>query len=306
MDFHLERGLRLHTEPEHKNLYDWAINEIDADGQRVGHDQIPWRWTLDFIATSCVLSDRIAAESRLQLDGAPLPPPEITQRQVIHVRLRPGRRDGNYLRETKYSMFGTDRVINDFRLDIFSIVNPAEQESCKAWGSVSYTSEIDFRYETEDDCILFYLFVKPETFARYTAKIVHGLVDEVVFSVGDVAGIYSEWSPSISTRNVKVLASGREQKVVLPPGVQFEPPRLGHVGSFDLYINRHLEFREKGPTPDPTEEAPDITGDQIVHGSPNPAVEHPQILQLLVSLRRSARFVACLLTLIFIVTFLKH
>ena len=33
MDFHLERGLRLHTEPEDKSLYAWAINEIDP---RVG------------------------------------------------------------------------------------------------------------------------------------------------------------------------------------------------------------------------------------------------------------------------------
>ena len=46
VDFHLERGLRLHTKPEHKNLYSWAINEIDAQGQQIGDDQIPWGWTL--------------------------------------------------------------------------------------------------------------------------------------------------------------------------------------------------------------------------------------------------------------------
>jgi hypothetical protein len=98
-------------------------------------------------------------------------------------------------------MFGTDRAIKSFQLDIHPIADPAEQESCKAWGSVSYTSEIDFRDETVDDCIVFYLFVKPETFARYAAKIAHGSVDEMILSVGSVAGFYSEWSPSISTPN---------------------------------------------------------------------------------------------------------
>jgi hypothetical protein len=33
VDFHLEHGLRLQTEPAHKPLYSWAINEIDGQGQ---------------------------------------------------------------------------------------------------------------------------------------------------------------------------------------------------------------------------------------------------------------------------------
>jgi hypothetical protein len=37
MEFHLERGLRLHAEPEHKSLYSWAIQEIDAQGRQIGH-----------------------------------------------------------------------------------------------------------------------------------------------------------------------------------------------------------------------------------------------------------------------------
>jgi hypothetical protein len=82
--------------------------------------------------------------------------------------------------------------------------------------------------------------VKPQTFARYAAKVSHGVVDEIMFSVGGVAGFYSEWSPSISTRDVKVLTSDSELKVDLPPGFQFEPPRLGDVGDAELHINRRL------------------------------------------------------------------
>jgi hypothetical protein len=54
VDFHLERGLRLHTDPEHKSLYSWAINEIDDQGQQIGRDQIPWPWTLYFCPTGYV------------------------------------------------------------------------------------------------------------------------------------------------------------------------------------------------------------------------------------------------------------
>src|SRR5271155_3842405 len=59
--------------------------------------------------------------------------------------------------------------------------------------------------------IFFYLFVKPETFAGYAAKITHGLVDEIVFSVGSVDGFYSDWSPSAFASQVKVLTGDREQ-----------------------------------------------------------------------------------------------
>jgi hypothetical protein len=171
------------------------------------------------------------------------------QRQVIRVQLRPGRPldDDDYFRETTFSMFGTDRAIKSFQLDIHPIADPAEQESCRAWGSVSYTAEVDFTNETTDDCIVFYLFVKPETFARYGAKIAHGLVTEMILRVGSVDGFYSEWSPEVSTDYVKVLTRGSEHKITLPPGHQVEPPRLGYVGKAELHINRRLEFGKRAP-----------------------------------------------------------
>jgi hypothetical protein len=70
-------------------------------------------------------------------------------------------------------------------------------------------------------------------------------VDEMALSVKSVAGFYSEWSPSISTHRVKVLTSGSEQKIIMPPGHSFKPPRLGYVGAAELLINRRLEFRKR-------------------------------------------------------------
>lgn len=305
MDFHLTRGLRLHNKPEHKNLYKWAINEIDAKGHQIGSDQIPWRWTLYFTATSCVLGDSIDISSKFQIEETTSAQREITQRQVIQVKLRSGtpRDDEDY--QTTFSMFGTDRSIRSFQLEIHPIADPAEQESGSAWGSVSYTTEIDFRNETTEDCIFFYLFVKPDTFARYAAKIAHGLVDEMILSVGSVAGFYSEWSPEISTSNVKVLTTGSEQNITLPAGLKFEPPRLGDVGAVKLYINRRLEFA-KPETPDTVEKTADVGTVRVVPEKRAAAAVEPQTLKMLKSLRRAAWFVVSLLALILIATLLQR
>jgi hypothetical protein len=188
-------------------------------------------------------------------------------------------------------------------LDIHPIADPAEQESCTAWGSVSYTAEIDFRNETTDDCIVFYMFVKPDTFGRYAAKIAHGLVDEMILSVGSVAGFYSEWSPSNSTGHVKVLTTGSEQNITLPAGLQFEPPRLGDVGAAELYINRRLEFA-KPEAPDAVEETADVG--TVPGGSRNARPGGGRSADIAdAALRRAAWFVVFLLALIFIATLLR-
>jgi hypothetical protein len=305
VDFHLERGLRLHTEPEHKNLYTWAINEIDTHGRVIGRDQIPWVWTLYFTATSCDLLDSIEINSVLQKREAMVASPEISQRQVIRVQLRSG--DARYGRDaTSYTMFGTDRAIKSIQLDIHPIASPTEHERCTAWGSVSYTTELDFRNVTNDDCVAFYLFVKPDRFARYAAMIEQGLVDEMILRVEFVAGFYSEWSPSISTTNVKVLTPGDEQKINLPPGLQFEPPRLGQVGAAELYVNRHLEFGKSVAEPEAVGKIADFEREPEVV-DPHPlARADTRVLDMLRSLRRAAWFIAGLLGLISIVTLLKQ
>lgn len=147
--------------------------------------------------------------------------------------------------------------------------------------------------------------MKPEAFARYVDQIDRGLVDEIIFRVGQVDGFYSAWSPSISTSNVKVLTRNQEHKVTLPPGHQSEPPRLGHVGEVALFINRKLEFEQaSAPNSDESEpEAKAHTGTKRAI----PAIQADgQMLEMLRSLKRAAWFVVVLLALIFIVTLLQR
>lgn len=172
---------------------------------------------------------------------------------------------------------------------------------------MSYTTEIDFRNETTDDCIVFYLFVKPETFARYVTKVANGSVNELILRVGTVHGFYSEWSPSISTRSVKVLTADGEHKVTLPPDSQVEPLRLGYVGKVHLYINRYLEPRKPAAAPVAAEAADDTETDTAQAPAQEPAAAaDPRMLKLLRSLRRAAWFIVWLLALIFVVTLMRR
>jgi hypothetical protein len=202
-------------------------------------------------------------------------------------------------------MFGTKRAIQDFTLQVHPLKSSEEAEHCSAWGCVSYTAEIDFRNETMEDCICFYLYVKPETFARYVALIDQGAIDTVSFSVGSVDGFYSEWSPSISTRKVKVLLSGDEHKFDLPADFQGAAPRLGRVRDARLLLQRRLQLNKASPP----QLAMDEESDPIPTFNSAPQITselNPRFLLVLASLKKAAWIAVALLALIALVTLQKH
>lgn len=308
MDFHLERSLRLKTadEIEHNSLYSWAITEVDDDGGQVGHDQIPWAWTLYFTATSVTMSDSIFVRAAGEdIVGAVEEERRIDQ--IIRIKLRPGdarHRLGPLERVPAYRMFGTDRVIDNFELQIHPIRDGA-QEYTKAWASASYSAEADFLTETEPDIVIFYLFVRPETFAKYAAKLSMAAVDEIVMSAHRVSGMYSEWSPSISPRSVKVLATGKEQEVRTASGEPFHPPRIKEVGEMQLFINRKLQFGPSSPTEDGEEEEIDGRGTVRIE-EPRMSTSGQDMTALIKSLQGSARWIIGLLVVLIIAVLMKR
>ncbi|MBY5808954.1 hypothetical protein [Rhizobium leguminosarum] len=304
MEYHLDRRLRFFDQPKHKSLYSWAINEVDKADQVVGDDQIPWGWSLYFTATDIVLSDRLVVSEANEVEGRLSQTAEVSHRRTITAKLRPGaERDADdWHRQTTYRMFGTDRAISDFRLDILPLKSEGEIEHCRAWGAVSYTFENDFREETTDDCVLFSLMVKPSTFERYAHRIISGTEVEVILCVGAVSGFYSSWSPSISTRDVKVLAPGGEQVVEVPESITL--PRLGAVGEATLYLNAGRAKKLPSPShlavPEERQAMPAIRP-----GIPNAQSIDPQMAKLLASLKSSLNWIIGLLAALVIATLLK-
>lgn len=250
MEYHLDYELGLITEPEHSSLYKWAITEIGVE-KALSRDLIPWPWTLHFSALSCDFLNAIEIERPFALDGR-VEPSDIRLTKAIRIALRPGDpADLNRYDSVSYSMMGTKRPISQFMLDVRALADPQEQEICRAWGSVSYTAEHDFRNVTEPDCLWFYLQLKPETFDSYARMVCEGSVDKIQFSIGNVDGFYSDWSPSISTSFIKVLAAGNTQKITRAPAdANLDAiPRLGVMGDAHLTFARSLSFSKPPPLP---------------------------------------------------------
>lgn len=102
LGFYLERSIRFAPEEEHKTLYKWSLQEVAEDGRPVGQKQIPWWWTLRFVATEMRLVNRF--EASVDVEGKPHDP---TSSELIQLTLQPDDSEG---RAARFSMFGTSRV----------------------------------------------------------------------------------------------------------------------------------------------------------------------------------------------------
>lgn len=250
MNHHLNRRVILSDQSELKNLYKWSLQELNEEGAKIGRDLIPWDWGLDFTATELSYNDGLTIEPDYGSDDEQML--IVTRhRQSIRAKLRPGRpREWHRNRQTSYSMFGTDRTITAFELWIEPLADDEEQDCCRVWGSVSYTMDIDFRDETTDDAVTFYLYVRPETFEQYVRTVRAAEVDAAVLYVKRVAGFYSDWSPGISTDSIKVLTDyEKDHPVEVPEGCGIVPPRLGNVNEVSLTLVRKLTLEHSAPEP---------------------------------------------------------
>ncbi|CAN7551700.1 hypothetical protein [Devosia sp. LjRoot3] len=301
MDYNLDRSLRFSASSEGKTLYTWSIGEFDEAGKQLGIDQIPWVWSLSFAATEMVLADSVSIKRNFKGEDVPAEL-EVGERHVIRAKLRPGDpyRDHEFHRQTKFRMFGTNRVIEQFTLDITPVA-PGEPERCWAWGSPEYEAEIDFYKRAEPDIVCFYMQVNPDKFDRYARRIADGTADELVLRVQGVRGFYSEWSPSIFTREVKVLTPGTEHAVVAPDGKTYDVPRLGDIREGEIYINaKRLQSKTLPGADDVVDEdetAPLIRPDV----ESRYALPDPQLALALKTLQASARWIIGLLVVIVLV-----
>lgn len=230
MDHHFDSKVVYSTEREHKSLYEWSLKELDAEGQQTGRDWIPWVWTLYFKAKDITLQESWGTRKTYPVDRDG-ETHEVTERKSIRAELTPHSHDRW---PPSYSMLGTDRQVSKFLLVIEQIADN-EDERCTIDGVVSFTTEVDFRDVTESDAIYIYLQFHAATFANYAQRITSGTVDSLMVQLGAVEGFYSDWSPSITTSDIKVLTADRKHAIEnAPEGSKL--PRLGKVGEARVYF----------------------------------------------------------------------
>jgi hypothetical protein len=241
MEYRLDNRVVLSTEREHKSLYPWSIKEFDRNGKQIGSDQIPWDWSLNFEVIELIPSCRLQIESKKEDHPAETSTAEVSE--YIHGKLRPleeSRRAG------LYSMFGTQRAINEFGLFIYkSAADRADR--CQLWGSVSYTMDLDFEDVTQQDSVQIYAYLSVEKFDHLMKFVKFPRPTSAEVRLKGVSGFYSEWSPSIRTDGVKILANLKDQRLENPEGLAFDLPTLGQVEDFSLEMRQQypLGLKEK-------------------------------------------------------------
>ncbi|WP_298256221.1 hypothetical protein [Bradyrhizobium sp.] len=233
MEYNLDHRVVLSTEREHKSLYSWSIKEFDAHGKQIGHDQIPWDWSVAFevleLSTSYTLE--MKKDDGAHDTDAPL---SSEVREYLYGRLRPSveRREAGF-----YSMFGTRRRIDRFSFFIYKAKDD-KNEYCQLSGSASYTAEWDFEDVTEPDWIQLSIVVSPERFEQLMNLVKLPAATGATIRLRGVDGFYSEWSPSIRTESIKVLASVQDQQLMNSENLDLVPPVLGNVQEFELSLRK--------------------------------------------------------------------
>jgi hypothetical protein len=153
-----------------------------------------------------------------------------------------------------YSMFGTRRRIDQFGLFIYK-AKEGESERCRLWGSVSYTSEWDFQNVTEPDSVQVYVYLTPEKFDHLMNLVKVPVAAGATIRLSGVAGFYSDWSPSIRTDRIKVLANAKDQQLENPENLSFDPPALGYVREFQISLKKeHPLVLQPRPTEEDAED----------------------------------------------------
>jgi hypothetical protein len=141
---------------------------------------------------------------------------------------------------TYYSILGTDRNIKDMRLQVKAAAEGAA-EDCKLLGGVSYSYEIDFETTDSGDYLYVIVSLCPDRFLKLKQTLSGNRKMIGSLFLSGVAGLYSEWSPSISTSEVKVLVNIKDQNLQFDNDDVVELPIVGKVEQFRLTISCPLD-----------------------------------------------------------------
>lgn len=232
MDYNLSKKIRFNNKSEQSSLYSWCINDIDDAGKDDG-DMIPWNWSLFFSASKLQVHRTIKFDDRSWDNNN-----EVNLKNEFKTLITGDLFSGifdddlNLKEKVSYSMFGTDRIINSFSLSIYEVDSVIEEKS-SLYACPSYESEnSNFVPVTEDDYIGIELFLTSSKFNELVRLIESNQTNAVSVSIGRVNGFYSNWSPTINTRFVKVLTDYHEVENI--EDCKDLILRTGNIGQFSM------------------------------------------------------------------------
>lgn len=244
MNYQLEKKITINRDTKHKSLYEWCLNEIGTDGKLQTRDLIPFRWGLYFTGTSLQVSTSVNVVRDSKTDET-----KSVKNTSIYGKFYSGIcRDGENLSDdVEFSIFGTDRTVKEFSVTI-NETSDDMQEACWLTAFPSYeTEDANFCKYYEDDFIGFQINLSKDKFNELVNLIENRAIDSVKLITKNVCGIYSDWTPTITTRAVKVLTT---DNVIDGADVKdFEGTTATLVGDFNIQFTTQVPLNIKPHLP---------------------------------------------------------
>lgn len=268
----LDYELKVNTESEHESLYTWSINEVKEESKDYLRDWVNFPWDNFFTVKDITYSSHLKSE--LPHDDGRFDKLTVTEylkkRKEQDFDVTTSENITGTLtssRDTSFSMFGTDRFIEDFSL----FIRKGDKEDCDVWGKPQNTYELDFSYDTSPDSIQIILTLKEDRFDELKQQIINKTISTMELVIGGVDGFYSHWTPGISSHRVKVLT--KDHILDEPEGLHVS--RLKHVGEWSLHTNSSQETEIKLTK----EDGDDVYYDEDFNESKEPSYTTSEYLQ---------------------------
>ena len=242
MSLLLERDTKL-KKSEYENLYEWALQEFDENGQEIGSPQIPTDLNLWFTSTEIIYKKKIFKDDYPFVESQRN---YCDESELIFINLKPGvvkedDKESYIFDDRSYSFFGTDRKIDKFNMYIKKLDNDNDndEEGAISLGIPSYESGGDFDKKIEEDYFQINLFLNKDRFDSLVKSIERKAVNHIEFSA-TFPGFYSDWEPStfygMYSEPIKILSNDAEQVIDIPEELDIEPPKLGESFEFHLEV----------------------------------------------------------------------
>ena len=259
--YELNRTIKLNNDSEYSSLYSWSLEEYDPEGNKVEEAFIPMQ-----IGSIYLDVEKLSYRNNFQRLGVKSESSDFIESEHIHGKLKTQEDSSQpFWRQTTntFSMFGTDREIKDFSIEIYKTDNgdtgkklsfrdnvvDSKKENCYLSGYVGWQQdeELDVTAHEAEDSLYIIVILKEERFNKIVQYIKDG-VDARYISIGHADGFYNQWTPSIHLGSIKVLSNDRTgfgknetyvQQVETAKGCDITPPRIDRL--FDFNINFNIE-----------------------------------------------------------------
>jgi hypothetical protein len=250
----LNRTIKL-IEDADNPLYKWYLQEYDSNGDKVGLEFITQQ-----IGTIRLHIEKLTYIDSFKRSGYDVKSSEFSESEHIYGKLTPNDPYVPSWRQNTFSMFGTDREIKHFGIEIYRTDDgqlgdtrsrlagkkgliDSKKEGCNLLGFIGSKEDGDLDIEPHEaeDSLYISVYLNEERFNKIVQHIKDGIRVRHI-SIEHTDGFYNAWTPSIHLEDIKVLSGNTTfekdepyiQQVETTKKCDITPPRVGKVYGFDM------------------------------------------------------------------------